>query len=186
MLFCFSRCLDLWVKVLRINHSDAFLESLGWALQPLSTQPVIPSIPVSKLFLVIIFHVPVCTTKNSFSIQCLFNNDSLVPCVLEEGHTEDSNGPTPCHAQAELGGSGELHPHRALLGLLALLASQGMLLKHGSAQLSGTIPCPWELGQGPLLQLTQPQCCTFPFCQVITANTDLPAVLWGCAKLIIA
>lgn len=53
---------------------------------------------------------------------------------------EDSSGPTPCHAQEGLGVSGELHPHRALLGLLALLASQGMLLKHGSAQqLSGAI-----------------------------------------------
>lgn len=109
--------------------------------------------------------IPSLCSAFSFPFQC------LLPCLLEEGHIEDSGGPTACHTQVELGGNGELHPHRILLGLLALLASQGMLLKHSSAQqLSGTTPCPWELDQGAQLQLTQPQCCTFPFCQVITAN----------------
>lgn len=73
--------------------------------------------------------------RNPFSIQWLFlfNRDSLLPFLQEEGHIEDSSGPTPCHAQVELGGSGEFHPYRACSGAACSPSSQGVLLEHSSS-----------------------------------------------------
>lgn len=184
----FPHCLSLWGKVPCISDSDAFWESLRWALRPVSTQPVISSIKDSKC------HNILYTDILTEGIPCLSGGFSFPfqwgrsPYLSSGGwHIDDTSGPTPCHAPVALGGNGNLRPWRALLGLLALLASRGALPKLGSAQgCSGTGSCTWEREQGPLPQLSQPHCCAFPFCWVVTANTDPPALLWHHAELIIA
>lgn len=77
----------------------------------------------------------------------LFNKDSLIPCPLQEGHMEDSSGPTTCHAQVELGDSVEPHPHRALLGCLLFLLPKECC--RNTAQPSSSVEPSLPMGAGP-------------------------------------
>lgn len=119
-----------------------------------------------------IFYTPVPWQKKSllYPVAFLFNEHSLLLCLLENGHAEDTSGPTPPCTSC-VGWQWRAAASQGFAWAACPVCSSGSAAE---ARLRDTVGP--DLVPGILLQLFQPLCWAFPFCWAATANTDPPAL----------
>lgn len=125
-----------------------------------------------KLHLVIIFYILVSWQKKSllYPVAFLFNKHSLLLCLLEGGHTEDTSGPTPSCSSC-VGWQWRAASSQGFAWAACPVCSPG-----SAAEARLRIMVGPDLAPGILLQLAEPHRWAFPFCCAATANTDPPAL----------